>query len=175
MCVFERYQNKAHRGKTESVRQHHQAAQGCGKAGMGQAKQKAVQESKRATPGKHPDEPSSNTSANNASEQMVCAAKTVAVKGGSITYKGGKKLAQVTAKKLREHRRLIQKEEIRSNSIGRTDIVPSEAARLFQHAPSCFQDIPGHRRTESVSAHKNWKSNDVPYDTRCSQFCFPDR
>ena len=97
-----------------------------------EAKQKAVQEGKKAAPGNRPDEPSSNAPATDASEQMIHAAKTVAVKSGKITYQGGKKVAQITAQKFREQHKRIQKEEIRSNSTIRTN---TDIASSSQRVP----------------------------------------
>ena len=45
---------------------------------------------------------SSNAPANNAGDQMLSGAETTAREGASLTYRGGKKLAQATTRKIKE-------------------------------------------------------------------------
>ena len=49
---------------------------------------------------------SSNAPANTAGDQMLSGMKTAAKKGASLTYRGGKKLAQATARKVKEKREI---------------------------------------------------------------------
>ena len=45
---------------------------------------------------------SSNAPANSAGDQMLSGMETAAKKGANLTYRGGKKLAQTTARKMKE-------------------------------------------------------------------------
>lgn len=49
---------------------------------------------------------SSNAPANSAGDQMLSGIETTAKKGADLTYRGGKKLAQATARKVREKREI---------------------------------------------------------------------
>lgn len=49
---------------------------------------------------------SSNAPANSAGDQMLSGMETAAKKGANLTYRGGKKLAQATARKVKEKREL---------------------------------------------------------------------
>ena len=66
-------------------------------------KEKSVSELKE-TPFASQQEESSNASANTAADQMLSGTKSTVKKGADLTYRGGKKLAQTTAKKAREKR-----------------------------------------------------------------------
>ena len=67
------------------------------------SKDKAISEIKDS-PFASQQEESSNTPANTAGDQMLSGMETAAKKGANLTYRGGKKLAQATAKKVREKR-----------------------------------------------------------------------
>ena len=49
---------------------------------------------------------SSNAPANTAGDQMLSGMETAAKKGANLTYRGGKKLAQATARKVKEKREI---------------------------------------------------------------------
>ena len=49
---------------------------------------------------------SSNAPANSAGDQMLSGMETTAKKGANLTYRGGKKLAQATARKVKEKREI---------------------------------------------------------------------
>ena len=66
-------------------------------------KEKSVSELKE-TPFASQQEESSNAPANTAADQMLSGTKSTVKKGADLTYRGGKKLAQTTAKKAREKR-----------------------------------------------------------------------
>ena len=67
------------------------------------SKEKVISELKETVSDEQTAE-SSNDPANSAAERIVFAGKETAKKGAGLTYRGGKKLAQTTAKKLKEHR-----------------------------------------------------------------------
>lgn len=63
---------------------------------------------------------SSNTPANSAGDQMLSGMETTAKKGANLTYRGGKKLAQTTARKVKEKRELSHALSEVKNTGGKT-------------------------------------------------------
>ena len=68
---------------------------------------------------------SSNAPANRAGDQMLSGMETAAKKGANLTYRGGKKLAQTTARKMKEKRELSHTLSEAKNTGGKT----AEAAK----------------------------------------------
>ena len=68
---------------------------------------------------------SSNAPANSAVDQMLSGMETAAKKGANLTYRGGKKLAQTTARKMKEKRELSHTLSEAKNTGGKT----AEAAK----------------------------------------------
>lgn len=68
---------------------------------------------------------SSNAPANSAGDQMLFGMETAAKKGANLTYRGGKKLAQTTARKVKEKRALSHALSEAKNTGGKT----AEAAK----------------------------------------------
>ena len=68
---------------------------------------------------------SSNAPANSAGDQMLSGMETAAKKGANLTYRGGKKLAQTTARKMKEKRELSHTLSEAKNTCGKT----AEAAK----------------------------------------------
>ena len=68
---------------------------------------------------------SSNAPANSAGDQMLSGMETTAKKGANLTYRGGKKLAQTTARKMKEKRELSHTLSEAKNTGGKT----AEAAK----------------------------------------------
>ena len=68
---------------------------------------------------------SSNAPANSAGDQMLSGMETTAKKGADLTYRGGKKLAQTTARKMKEKRELSHTLSEAKNTGGKT----AEAAK----------------------------------------------
>ena len=68
---------------------------------------------------------SSNAPANSAGDQMLSGMETAAKKGANLTYRGGKKLAQTTARKMKEKRELSHTLSEAKNTGGKT----AEAAK----------------------------------------------
>lgn len=79
------------------------------------AKQKAVTQLQE-TPFDSKNGESSNAPANNAGEQMISGAKSTAKKGADRTYRGGKKLAQTTARKIKEKKEFSRSVESLKNT-----------------------------------------------------------
>ena len=71
------------------------------------SKEKSVSEIKE-TPFASQQGESSNAPANTAGDQMLSGMESTAKKGADLTYRGGKKLAQTTAKKVREKREVAR-------------------------------------------------------------------
>ena len=67
------------------------------------SKERAVSKCKES-PFASPQGETSNAPANSAGDQMLSGMESTAKKGADFTYQGGKKLAQTTARKLREKR-----------------------------------------------------------------------
>ena len=68
------------------------------------SKEKAVSELK-GTPFASQQGETSNAPANSAGDQMLSGIETTAKKSANLTYRGGKKLAQTTARKVKEKKR----------------------------------------------------------------------
>lgn len=68
------------------------------------SKEKAVSEFKE-TPFANQQGETSNAPANSAGDQMLSGIETTAKKGADLTYRGGKKLVQTTARKVREKKK----------------------------------------------------------------------
>ena len=90
-----------------------------------------------------------NASANHASDQMLSGMETSAKKGANLTYQGGKKLAQTTARKIQENREVSRSlSEIKST--GRNVI--SESKNIGGKNTQPIQ------KTSSTIRSKNWAS-----------------
>ena len=63
---------------------------------------------------------SSNAPANSAGDQMLSGMETAAKKGANLTYRGGKKLAQTTARKMKEKREVSRTLSEAKNTGGKT-------------------------------------------------------
>lgn len=63
---------------------------------------------------------SSNAPANSAGDQMLSGIETTAKKGANLTYRGGKKLTQTTARKIREKREISHALSEAKNAGGKT-------------------------------------------------------
>lgn len=100
------------------------------------AKEKAVSELKE-TPFSSQQDETSNAPANSAGDQMLSGIAGTAKKGADLTYRGGKKLAQTTARKVKEKR-----------EISRT---LSEAKNAGSKAGKAVQNISSKIRTKNAT------------------------
>lgn len=74
---------------------------------------------------------SSNAPANSAGDQMLSGMETTAKKGADLTYRGGKKLAQATARKVKEKREISRTLSEAKNAGGKTaESVKDTAAKI---------------------------------------------
>ncbi len=101
------------------------------------SKEKAVSELK-GTPFASQQGETSNAPANSAGDQMMSGIETTAKKGANLTYRGGKKLAQTTARKVKEKR-----------EISRT---LSEAKNAGSKAAEITKDTTSKIRTKNTAA-----------------------
>ena len=76
---------------------------------------------------------SSNAPANTAGDQMLSGMESTAKKGADLTYRGGKKLAQTTAKKVREKREVAR---IRKQAEGPASKAASQTGKAAKSAAS---------------------------------------
>ena len=74
---------------------------------------------------------SSNAPANNAGDQMLSGAETTAREGASLTYRGGKKLAQATTRKIKEKQEFSRTLSEAKHTTGKTmDAAQSAASKI---------------------------------------------
>ena len=96
------------------------------------SKEKSVSEIKE-TPFASQQGESSNAPANTAGDQMLSGIESTAKKGADLTYRGGKKLAQTTAKKVREKREVAR---IRKQAEGSASKAASKTGKAAKSAAS---------------------------------------
>ena len=96
------------------------------------SKEKSVSEIKE-TPFANQQGESSNAPANTAGDQMLSGMESTAKKGADLTYRGGKKLAQTTAKKVREKREVAR---IRKQAEGPASKAASHTGKAAKSAAS---------------------------------------
>ena len=106
------------------------------------SKEKTIAEVKNTS---FPDQQaeSANTPANHAEDQMLSGIKTTAKKGANLTYRGGKKLAQRTARKIQEKREVSRSlSEIKStgrNVISESKKIDGKNTQSIQKAASTIR------------------------------------
>ena len=94
------------------------------------SKEKSISEIKE-TPFAGQRGESSNTPANNAGDQMLSGAETTAREGASLTYRGGKKLAQATTRKIKEKQEFSRTLSEAKHATGKTmDAAQSTASKI---------------------------------------------
>ena len=96
------------------------------------SKEKSVSEIKE-TPFASQQGESSNAPANTAGDQMLSGIESTAKKGADLTYRGGKKLAQTTAQKVREKREVAR---IRKRAEGSASKAASQTGKAAKSAAS---------------------------------------
>ena len=96
------------------------------------SKEKSVSELKE-TPFASQQGESSNAPANTAGDQMLSGMESTAKKGADLTYRGGKKLAQTTAKKVREKHEVAR---IRKQAEGPASKAASQTGKAAKSAAS---------------------------------------
>lgn len=94
------------------------------------SKEKAVSELK-GTPFASQQGETSNAPANSAGDQMLSGIETTAKKSANITYQGGKKLAQTTARKVKEKREISRTlSEVKNAGSKATEITKDTASKI---------------------------------------------
>lgn len=94
------------------------------------SKEKAVSELK-GTPFASQQGETSNAPANSAGDQMLSGIETTAKKSANITYRGGKKLAQTTARKVKEKREISRTlSEAKNTGSKATEITKNTASKI---------------------------------------------
>ena len=96
------------------------------------SKEKSVSEIKE-TPFASQQGESFNAPANTAGDQMLSGMESTAKKGADLTYRGGKKLAQTTAKKVREKHEV---DRIRKQAEGPASKAASQTGKAAKSAAS---------------------------------------
>ena len=96
------------------------------------SKEKSISELKE-TPFASQQGESFNAPANTAGDQMLSGMESTAKKGADLTYRGGKKLAQTTAKKVREKREIAR---IRKRAEGPASQAASQTGKAAKSAAS---------------------------------------
>ena len=127
------------------------------------SKEKSVSEIKE-TPFASQQGESSNAPANTAGDQMLSGMESTAKKGADLTYRGGKKLAQTTAKKVREKREIAR---IRKRAEGPASQAASQTGKAAKSAASKIKTknavVKGVKRSEERRVGKECRSRWSPY------------
>lgn len=99
------------------------------------SKEKAVSELK-ATPFASQQGETSNAPANSAGDQMLSGIETAVKKSANLTYRGGKKLAQTTARKVKEKREISRTlSEAKNTGSKATEITKDTASKIRTKIP----------------------------------------
>ena len=110
------------------------------------SKEKSVSELQE-TPFASQQGESSNDPANTAGDQMLSGMKSTAKKNADLTYRGGKKLAQTTAKKVREKREMArirkQAEESASKAASQTGKTAKDTASKIKTKNAVTKGVKG--------------------------------
>lgn len=106
------------------------------------SKEKAVSELK-GTPFASQQGETSNASANSAGDQMLSGIETTAKKSANITYRGGKKLAQTTARKVKEKREISRTLSEAKNAGGKTVEAAKDTASKMRTKNTVAKAVKG--------------------------------
>ena len=107
-----------------------------------QFKEKSISEIKE-TPFAGQRGESSNAPANNAGDQMLSGAETTAREGASLTYRGGKKLAQATTRKIKEKQEFSRTLSEAKHTTGKTMDAAQSAASKIRTKHAAFRAVKG--------------------------------
>ena len=106
------------------------------------SKEKAVSELK-GTPFASQQGETSNAPANSAGDQMLSGIETTAKKSANITYRGGKKLAQTTARKVKEKREISRTLSEAKNAGSKTEKAVQNASSKIRTKNAAVKGIKG--------------------------------
>ena len=121
------------------------------------SKEKAVSELK-GTPFASQQGETSNAPANSAGDQMLSGIETTAKKGADLTYRGGKKLAQTTARKVKEKREISRTLSEAKNAGGKTAEVTKDAASKIRTKNTAAKAVKGKPQKAVKTASRSMKS-----------------
>ena len=120
------------------------------------SKEKAVSELK-GTPFASQQGETSNAPANSAGDQMLSSIETTAKKGADLTYRGGKKLAQTTARKVKEKREISRTLSEAKNAGGKTAEVTKDAASKIRTKNTAAKAVKGKPQKAVKTASRSMK------------------
>ena len=120
------------------------------------SKDKSVSELKE-TPFASQRGESSNAPANSAGDQMLSGIETTAKKGADLTYRGGKKLAQTTARKIKEKREISRTLSESRNASSQTGEAAKGAASKIRTKNTAGKAIKGKPQKAVKTASRSVK------------------
>lgn len=121
------------------------------------SKEKSISEIKE-TPFAGQRGESSNTPANNAGDQMLSGAETTAREGASLTYRSGKKLAQATARKIKEKQEFSRTLSEAKHATGKTMDAAQSAASKIRTKHAAVRTVKGKPQKVVKTAGRSMKS-----------------
>lgn len=121
------------------------------------SKEKSISEIKE-TPFTGQRGESSNAPANNAGDQILSGAETTAREGASLTYRGGKKLAQATARKIKEKQDFSRTLSEAKHATGKTMDAAQSAASKIRTKHAAVRTVKGKPQKVVKTADRSLKS-----------------
>ena len=120
------------------------------------SKEKSISELKE-TPFASQRGESSNAPANSAGDQMLSGIESAAKKGADLTYRGGKKLAQTTARKVKEKREVSRTRSEAKNAGGKTMEAAKDTASKIRTKNTAAKAIKGKPQKTVKTASRSMK------------------
>ncbi len=121
------------------------------------SKEKAVSELK-GTPFASQQGETSNAPANSAGDQMLSGIETTAKKGADLTYRGGKKLAQTTVRKVKEKREISRTLSEAKNTGSKTTEITKDTASKIRTKNTAAKAVKGKPQKAVKTASHSMKS-----------------
>lgn len=121
------------------------------------SKEKAVSELK-GTPFASQQGETSNASANSTGDQMLSGIETTAKKGANLTYRGEKKLAQTTARKVKEKREISRTLSEAKNAGSKTTEITKDTASKIRTKNTAAKAVKGKSQKAVKTASRSMKS-----------------
>ena len=100
---------------------------------------------------------SSNAPANSAGDQMLSGMETTAKKGADLTYRGGKKLAQTTARKMKEKREVSRTLSEAKNTGGKTADAAKDTVSKIRTKNTVAKSVKGKPQKAVKTASRSVK------------------
>ena len=100
---------------------------------------------------------SSNAPANSAGDQMLSGMETTAKKGANLTYRGGKKLAQTTARKMKEKREVSRTLSEAKNAGGKTADAAKDTVSKIRTKNTVAKSVKGKPQKAVKTASRSVK------------------